>query len=164
MKKLTLILLVFFCTGLQAQERVTLRNNVYVNFNIWDIPNGADTTLNKEVAYYFDIDESVVENYYKNNPDKLVLKYVLSDNQLSYFDRKRNHRWAMYRNGASQVQQPRIVHTIVEKQPTPSELKRDDVKAALRALIIQGNSYDDAWRKIDSAFYGIYTIINDSIN
>ncbi len=117
MRKSILFLALFICAGLQAQETVTTPSRVFVNTDVWNIPNGADTTSNKEVAHYFDINDTIVSNYYAKHPESYNLITVLNDSQISYLDheyyngvRVRKHRWALYRNGASQVQEPRIIH------------------------------------------------------
>ncbi len=117
MKKTIIFLALFICTGLQAQEVKTTKSRVFVNTDVWNIPNGADTSKNKEVAHYFDINDTIVSNYYAEHPESYNLITVLNDSQISYLDheyyngvRVRNHRWALYRNGASQVQEPRIIH------------------------------------------------------
>ena len=161
MKKLITIIVVLICVNLSAQEKITLKNNVWVEFGIWDIPNGADTTKNKEEMYRYDINDTIVRNYFIQHPEKYIRKYIVNDTTTSYS--KRKYQWQMYKNGSSQVFELREVHTVVLKQPTPSEVKKGQIINALRAKIINGYSYDDAWRWIDSVYYGIYQTKKDTI-
>ena len=52
---------------------------------------------------------------------------------------------------------------MIPVEPTASEILEKDVDIALEFLIKnQGYDLIEAWRKIDSAYYGVY--VNDTIN
>ncbi len=82
------IFALLICIGVQAQEVTTTTSYIFVDTDIWNIPNGADTANNKEVAHYFDINDTIVANYYANNPEAYNLIIELNASQTSYLDKR----------------------------------------------------------------------------
>ncbi len=161
MKKLIVILAVFICVGLSAQEKTTLKNRIHIGMDIWDIPNGADTTQDKEIFDYFDVNDSITSGL--RELYGLGVMIELNDTTKSYFDKKGKYQWVLYDNGAYQLMQPREIHVRVLKLPTPSEVKKNKTKKTFEELF--GKELIEKQKVRDSLYYGKRTKIKlDTIN
>lgn len=154
MKKAILIfvILAFSISGF-SQEMVFKYQNKWIDFGIWEIPQGSDTTILQDEWRSFFINDTIVENYFETHPEKYKKEVEINDSTV-WINRDK-YRWMLYENLSRQVQVNVYERTRKVKMPTQAEIDGNIRYAKIVQLLKQGYEINDIRHYIDSAYYNI---------
>ena len=156
MKKTLTLILAFICVGLFAQEKQWFEEDTIIDVGYWVIPNGVDTSQQKDIWHTYVIPDSTVKS--KIIPSKYYFKQKQINDSVWYYNEIDYYEWVMYENFSKKAQMYVTKKTRKTVPSDPKDILLMDVEKEILYLKKQGVEDDRVRQMIDSTYYNINNI------